>query len=196
MLSRYSKILFKKEKTEQKNWCGRPPPSNPAHRDGNGVNIMTSEISSRPAVFRLAHQRGEKLVLCVWYFITKITHTGRKPSPGEFVMIIRLGNISGLGTSPLSSPAWQSFTFLTEVEIDQTLAGWCDGVLVLTVTTHHLPHPHQAPLLHRAQLSLYLWRNQGNKTAVTTPTTSLVLTTARSADYRLQSYTTLVIVIG
>ena len=107
--------------------------------DGNGVNIMTSEISSRPAVFRSAHQRGEKLVLSLslslWYFITKITDTGRKPSPGEFVMIIRLGNISGLGTSPLSSPAWQSFTFLTEVEIDQTLAGWCDGVLVLTVTT-------------------------------------------------------------
>ena len=75
------------------------------------------------------------LSLSLWYFITKITDTGRKPSPGEFVMIIRLGNISGPGTSPLSSPAWQSFTFLTEVEIDQTLAGWCDGVLVLTVTT-------------------------------------------------------------
>ena len=79
---------------------------------------------------RLGPEGGETALCDI---LTKITDTGRKPGPGEFVMIIRHGNIS-------RSPVWQSLTFLTPhsslPEIDQTLlAGWCDGVLVLTVTT-------------------------------------------------------------
>ena len=129
-----------------------------AKRSWDGDGVLTIEISPPCGVPPGSPAGGENARSDI---LTKITRTGRKPSPGE-LEVIRHGNISGLRTASRLGLAIPHIPLLTHWAWYWLLAGWCDGVLL----TNCHPLPHQAPQLHcLPQLSLYLWRNQGNNTA-------------------------------